>query len=170
MKTATIDSNANRIRDYFALNDNSSVINDTKLRATDVNSNETNNNASTRSNSGKKVSFNSVLKHNPLSIGTVGLRRSWRIANVKKKLLDSTLNHVGFAHANEPSEEGIDLMKETFSFKEAMKSSCRKEFIEAMKKKASSHAKCKHWAHYCKDEVPVSETLQSTWTFKIKRD
>ena len=53
-RTVTTDSNVNRSCDQLAWNNESGAINDTKSRAVDVNSDKTNNNASSRSSSGKK--------------------------------------------------------------------------------------------------------------------
>ena len=53
----------------------------------------------------------------------------------------------------------MDPMKETFSFEEAMKSPCREEFIAAMKKEVTNHAKRKHSTYCRKNDVPVSEIL-----------
>ena len=79
--------------------------------------------ATFRSNYRKKVSFDGIPKYNPINRDIVSLRYSVYIENMKKKLLDVTLNHIKFIHTNKASEEGMDSIKETFSIKKATKSS-----------------------------------------------
>ena len=70
-----------------------------------------------------RVQFKGMPKYSPTNLDTVGLRRSPRIANVRQKQLDASLNHVGFIHVDKASEEDmIDPMKETFTFKKSMTS------------------------------------------------
>ena len=64
----------------------------------------------------KKVIFQGVPKYKPVNVNTIGLRRSPRIAELKKKQLDRSLNHVGFINVNKVSEEEGDPMKETYAF------------------------------------------------------
>ena len=53
----------------------------------------------------------------------LGLRRSLCIANMKRKQLDPTLNYVSFTKINKAlGEDTVDLMKETFVFKEVIAS------------------------------------------------
>jgi len=110
-------------------------------------------------------------KYSPTNLDTVGLRKSPRIANIRRKQLDASLNHVGFIHVNKaPEEDMIDPMKETFTFKEAMISPYKKNFVEVMEKEMDNHIKRKHWTYCKRDNVLFSSILRSTWTFKIKRN
>lgn len=117
----------------------------------------------------KKVTIQGVPKYSPVNINTIGLRRSPRIAQ-KKKQLDASLNHVGFINVDTASEEDEDPMKEIYTYKEAMSSSHKKEFVDAMMKEISNHTKRNHWTYCRKSSVPYSQILRSTWTFRIKRD
>ena len=110
-----------------------------------------NNNDSNRSTQPKTIAkkskdnFQGVLKYSLININTLELRRSQYITKMIQKQLDSTLNHVGFIQVNKASEEDmVDPMKETFIFKEAIASPCKKQFVEAIKKEMKNHIKCKH--------------------------
>ena len=84
-------------------------------------------------------------KYSPININTLGLRRSPRIKEMIRKQLDLTLNHVGFIQVNKALEEDtVDPMKETFTFKEAMNSPYKKQFVEAMTKEMKNHIKRNH--------------------------
>ena len=75
-----------------------------------------NNNLFTRSEQLKNITkknrenFKGVPKHAPINMNTSGIRRSPRIANMKRKQLDLSLNHVGFIQVNQVSEEEGELM------------------------------------------------------------
>ena len=110
-------------------------------------------------------------KYSPININTLGLRRSPRIKEMIRKQLDLTLNHVGFIQVNKALEEDtVDPMKETFTFKEAMNSPYKKQFVEAMTKEMKNHIKRNHWTYCKRSEVPIYNILRSTWTFRIKRN
>ena len=81
-----------------------------------------------------RVNFKGVPKCSPINIRTLVLKRSPRIANMKKKQLDPYINHVGFIQVNKVSEEELDHMKDTFTFKEAISSPYTYKLIEAMEK------------------------------------
>ena len=118
-----------------------------------------------------KVSFQEMPKHSPININALGLRRSLHVDGMKKKQLDPTLNHVGFIQVNEaPEEENIDLMKEMRTFKEAVTSPYKKNFVEAMEKEVRDHFKREHWTYYKISEVPIYKVLRSTWVFRTKRN
>ena len=72
------------------------------------------------------------------------MRRSSRIAELKKKQLDRSLNHVGFINANKDSEEDNNPMKETCTFKETISSAYKKEFVDAMIKEIENQNKRNH--------------------------
>ena len=80
----------------------------------------------------KKVIFQGVPKHAPVNVNTIGLRRSPRIAELKKKRINQSLNHIGFINANKVSEEEGNPLKETYAFAKAMLSPHKKEFVEAI--------------------------------------
>ena len=63
-----------------------------------------------------------VPKFTPFNIDALCLRRSPIIEAQKKKQSHPTLNHIGLIHANQYSEEDTNPSKDTFSFKETMKS------------------------------------------------
>ena len=94
-----------------------------------------NNNLLTRPDQSKNVAkknrsiFKGTSKHAPINISTLGLRRSPRIDNMKRKQLNLSLNHVGFIQVKKVSEEEVDSMKETFTFKEAMFSPYKAKFM-----------------------------------------
>ena len=92
----------------------------------------------------KKVNFQGVPKYSSINVDTIGLRRSSRIADVTKKLLDQSLNYVGFVNINTVPEEDDDLMKETCTFKEVILSRYKKEFMDAMMKEIENHTKRNH--------------------------
>ena len=107
--------------------------------------------------------------YSPTNIDMLWLRRSPRIANMKRKQLDPFLIQVGFIQVNKAIEEDtVDPMKEVCAFKEVMASPCKKNFVEAMEKEMHNHIKRKHWTHCKRFEVPLSCVLRSAWTFKIK--
>ena len=51
---------------------------------------------------------------------------------------------MGFINVNKVSEEEDDPMKETYTFKEAMSSPHKKEFVDAMMKEIENHTERKH--------------------------
>ena len=73
--------------------------NDNK-RATKDSDNSSNVNSSLK----KSVSFQGVPKHKAVNVDTLGLRRSPRLVNNNKKL-HTALNHAGFMHVIDSSEE-----------------------------------------------------------------
>lgn len=75
----------------------------------------------------RKVTFKGVTKYSPAKIYTLGLRLFSRISTLRIKHLDPTLNHVGFVHSTNTSEEFIYPLKELFTFKEAMNSQCKEK-------------------------------------------
>ena len=97
-----------------------------------------------------------------MNIDAVGLRHSSHIANIKKKLLDPTLNHIGFVHANEASEEGMDPMKETLSFKEVMKRICRMNSLKPQRRKCLTMLSVSARHIVTRIKFLFSEILQST--------
>ena len=81
----------------------------------------------------------------PININMLELRRSQRITKITWKQLDLILNHAGFIKVNKASEEDtVDLIKETFVFKEAIDCPYKKQFAEAIEKEITNHIKHKH--------------------------
>ena len=102
-------------------------------------------------------------KYSLTNLDTVGLRRSLRIANMRQKQLDPSLNHVGFIHVDKASEEDImDPMRDTFTFTKAIKSQYKKEFVAAMEKEMNNHVQCKHRTYCKRSDIPFSCILRST--------
>ena len=99
-----------------------------------------NNNLLTRPDQSKNVAkknrsiFKGTSKHAPINISTLGLRRSPRIDNMKRKQLNLSLNHVGFIQENQVLEEEVVPMKETFTFREEMCSPYKTKLIEDVDK------------------------------------
>ena len=68
------------------------------------------------------------------------LRCSWRIV-AKRKVLNPKLNCVGSIYVNKALEEDIDSAKEIVTFKEAINSLCKKEFIVVIEKEVLNYTK-----------------------------
>ena len=64
----------------------------------------------------KIISFQGVPKYEPVNIDTLGLRRSPRLVNNNKKL-DMALNHAGFMHVIDSSDEDNVETKKTCTLK-----------------------------------------------------
>ena len=79
------------------------------------------------------------------------------------------MNHVGFLGFFQALEEDIEL-QETLTFKEAIKSSCKPQFIAAMEQDINNHDFRKNWSRCKMNTVPYERILRSTWTFRIKRN
>ena len=92
-------SNANRSHNHSSSSNESKAADE---------SDKTKKDTSPRPSSSKKVSFEGILKHNPVNVDTGGLRRFLRIAAKQKKQLDLSLNHAAVIDANGVSEEDMD--------------------------------------------------------------
>ena len=124
----------------------------------------------TRNTRHNNVTFKGLPKYYPVNIDALGIMQFPRIATLNRKQLNPTLNHVGFFHVSNASEEDIDPLKEQCTFKEAMKSPYKQKFSKAMVHEINKHATRKHWDYVRKSDVPESLILRSTWTFRIKRN
>ena len=114
-------------------------------------------------NKKKNAYFQGVSKYSPINIDSISLWWSPRIAAIKKKQLDQSLNYAGFVNANNSPEEedDVDPMKENYTYKEVMNSLCKKEFIETILKEIKNHTRWKHWTYCKKSTVPYSQILRS---------
>jgi len=128
------------------------INNPSQSNAVDTNSNDSNQDFSnvnpviqsrrtTATSSKKKVIFQGVPKYSPINIDTISLRKSLRIATQKKKQLDQSLNHVGLINIIIALEEENDSIKANYSFKEAMNTLYKKEFVDAIMKEIQNYTK-----------------------------
>ena len=76
-------------------------------------------------------------------------------------------NHIGFLTVIPPLEEALE-HQEIFTFKAAMKSEHKKNFIQAIEHGIKNHASRKHWKYLSMNEVPHDQMIRSTLSFCIK--
>ena len=117
-----------------------------------------------------KVNFQGVTTCYPVNIDVLGLRRSLRIASLKRKQLDHTIDYVRFNCINKVSDEVIGPLKEHFTFKVSVKSSYEENFMTVMVKEIHNQTNREHWKYFLKVDTPVSLILLSTWTFRMNRN
>ena len=82
-----------------------------------------------------RTNFQGVPTHSQTTFDTSGLRRSQKLVALKiKKHLYSTINHASFSQIAEDSGKEVHSLKETCTFKEAMKIPHERELAAAMEK------------------------------------
>ena len=109
-------------------------------------------------------------RYSPININIIGLCLSPCLAELRRrKYHNEDWNHVGFLTTIQALEEDV-VLQETFTFKEAMKSSYKPQVVAAMEQEINNHTSRKHWPYCEMSAVPHDQILRSTWTFRIKRN
>lgn len=107
------------------------------------------------------------------------------ISGVDGSQMHSCANHIQRIHDNVQLLRNVDgtindicpidqvlsgiVDNEVYTFRDAMRQSDRKEFIEAMTKEVNDHHDRGHWKIVKRAEMNFPKTIQAVWSFKRKR-